>query len=118
LAAEMCCRLPKLSMYLKALKKIIVNYNFEDDIDNKFSVTTQPNLCFWFRIKVQTVRAFEKNLQLSNRQRLELEEGTFGASELAVIEPTPPDPKGQGMPAFFCQLGNGGHHMLFRLTNR
>ncbi len=48
---------------LTALGKFIVNYNFEDDIDNKFSVITQPNLCFWFRIKVQTVRAFEKNLQ-------------------------------------------------------
>ena len=35
---------------------------------------------------------------ISNRQRRK--EGTFSASELAGIEPTPPAPEEQGMPAF------------------
>jgi hypothetical protein len=45
----------------------------------------------------------EKGLSfISNRQRRK--EGTFGASELAGIEPTPPAPEEQGMRAF-RQLG-------------
>ncbi len=37
---------------------------------------------------------------ISNRQRRK--EGTFCASELAGIEPTPPAPEEQGMRAFVC----------------
>ena len=42
---------------------------------------------------------------ISNRQRRN--DGTFGASALAVIEPTTPAPEEQDMPAF-CYLGEGG----------
>ncbi len=44
---------------------------------------------------------------ISNRQRQK--EGTYCASGLAGIEPTPPAPEEQGMRAF-CQLG---FHILF-----
>jgi hypothetical protein len=45
---------------------------------------------------------FKKGLSfISNRQRRKRrKEGTFCASELAGIEPTPPAPEEQGMPAF------------------
>ncbi len=44
-------------------------------------------------------RDYSKKLSfISNRQRRK--EGTFCASELVWIEPTPPAPEEQGMPAF------------------
>ena len=42
---------------------------------------------------------------ISNRQRRK--EGTFCASELAGIEPTPPAPEEQGMPALPTRLREG-----------
>ncbi len=36
-----------------------VNFNFEDEIEDKFSLITQPSLGFLFRAKAKTVRAFE-----------------------------------------------------------
>jgi hypothetical protein len=53
--------------------------------------------CEWFIEKLGV--AYHKGLSfISNRQRRK--EGTFCASELSGIEPTPPAPNEQGMPAF------------------
>ncbi len=48
---------------------------------------------------------------ISNCQRLK--EGTFCASELAEIEPTPPAPKGAGYARLDHSATVGHHHKLY-----